>query len=657
MNRPSELRTVFVAVDLAREPDFALGQLTVRPSLRRIVRDGREEAVQPRVMQVLVALARAKEAVVSREELVETCWDGIVVGDDSITHSIAKVRQLADCNGAQAFEIETIARVGYRLVPSVADDKSAKTSIASVTQLQATVLPETAARRLVPLRKIALPAVAALTVVAVVAALLVNLLGAHRNPPRPSAPQPALMAAVLPFTPLYADKDAQTYADKISSDVADMLGRTDLNVIAPALSFQFRSDDAKARAAHALHANILVDGNVTRAGESFRVTARVEDVASGLILLSKDIERPVSEAEDLPDQVATFIAGALGSDISLKALAGGSNPRTRASILRAFYQCPHRQDPLCMYEIARNLVRTGPNNAMAQTMLAIETTNALYLLPEREKPTAIAAARNAAWTAIRLDPHSGDPYIALGVLAADGATTEAYLRKGLSVDPDSTSLAGYLSGLLLSYGRSREAFAVIQKIAARYSFLQFVPATQIAVLLQLGHADDALEIAKRGQELWPERGLFRLLHFEATAFEGDPVAGEALLKASPTEPLPPRAFADIARAMRTRSVQDTAVVSRDCKNLDASAWPRVRVCLLALTMLGRIDEVFRLRLDDSSQDLLFWPQTAAIRADLRFFGLTQKLHLMSYWKATHSRPDYCDTERVPVCAALTARHA
>jgi hypothetical protein len=74
-------------------------------------------------------------------------------------------------------------------------------------------------------------------------------------------------------------------------------------------------------------------------------------------------------------------------------------------------------------------------------------------------------------------------------------------------------------------------------------------------------------------------------------------------------------------------------------------------------MLGRIDEVFRLRLDDSSQDLLFWPQTVAIRADLRFFGLTQKLHLMSYWKATHSRPDFCDTERVPVCAALTARHA
>jgi Tol biopolymer transport system component/DNA-binding winged helix-turn-helix (wHTH) protein len=121
MNRPNEIRSVFIAVDLAREPDFALGPLSVRPSLRRVVRDGREEAVQPRVMKVLVALARAKGTVVSREELVETCWDGVIIGDDSITHAIAKVRLLADCRNVQAFEIETIPRVGYRLRQPEAD--------------------------------------------------------------------------------------------------------------------------------------------------------------------------------------------------------------------------------------------------------------------------------------------------------------------------------------------------------------------------------------------------------------------------------------------------------------------------------------------------------------------------------------------------------
>ncbi len=93
-------------------------------------------------------------------------------------------------------------------------------------------------------------------------------------------------------------------------------------------------------------------------------------------------------------------------------------------------------------------------------------------------------------------------------------------------------------------------------------------------------------------------------------------------------------------------------MSRDCSNLDASHWPRVQSCLLALTMLGRIDEAFHLPLDDTSQNLLFFPQTAPLRSDPRFQGLTEKLHLLSYWKATHSRPDFCATEHVPVCQAL-----
>ena len=90
-------------------------------------------------------------------------------------------------------------------------------------------------------------------------------------------------------------------------------------------------------------------------------------------------------------------------------------------------------------------------------------------------------------------------------------------------------------------------------------------------------------------------------------------------------------------------------MSRDCGNLNPSQWPRVQTCLLALTVLGRIDEAFHLPLDDSSQNLLFFPQTAPLRADPRFQGLTEKLGL---WKATHTRPDFCATEHVPVCQAL-----
>jgi Tol biopolymer transport system component/DNA-binding winged helix-turn-helix (wHTH) protein len=119
MNRRPDLPKVLISVDLTREPDFAIGALKVCPSLRQVNRNGEHETVQPRVMQVLVALFRAEGSVVSREDLIESCWDGVVVGDDAINRCIAKVRQISEFGPGPHFEIETIPRVGYRLIPSV----------------------------------------------------------------------------------------------------------------------------------------------------------------------------------------------------------------------------------------------------------------------------------------------------------------------------------------------------------------------------------------------------------------------------------------------------------------------------------------------------------------------------------------------------------
>ncbi len=102
-------------IDLAREGDFLLGRLEVRPSMREIRVGGRAETVEPRVMQVLVALVRADGAVVSRDQLTERCWGGRIVGEDAINRCIAKVRKVAELDGNASFAIETVARVGYRL--------------------------------------------------------------------------------------------------------------------------------------------------------------------------------------------------------------------------------------------------------------------------------------------------------------------------------------------------------------------------------------------------------------------------------------------------------------------------------------------------------------------------------------------------------------
>lgn len=102
-------------IDLARAPDFAVGGLSVRPSLRQVIEAaGRETVLEPRVMQVLVALADADGAIVSRDDLTVRCWSGRIVGEDAINRVISRLRRLADETGA--FRIETITKVGYRLL-------------------------------------------------------------------------------------------------------------------------------------------------------------------------------------------------------------------------------------------------------------------------------------------------------------------------------------------------------------------------------------------------------------------------------------------------------------------------------------------------------------------------------------------------------------
>jgi DNA-binding winged helix-turn-helix (wHTH) protein len=80
------------------------------------------EVLEPRIMQVLVTLARRRGEVVSREDLVEECWAGRVVGEDAVSRCIARVRRLAEAYGS--FSVETIPRVGYRLIESTFDTSS-----------------------------------------------------------------------------------------------------------------------------------------------------------------------------------------------------------------------------------------------------------------------------------------------------------------------------------------------------------------------------------------------------------------------------------------------------------------------------------------------------------------------------------------------------
>ena len=131
-----------------------IGRLGIHPATREIVRDdGAREVVEPRVMQVLVMLAGAEGAIVSRDELTEGCWEGRIVGEDAINRVISRLRKVADGIGAGSFRIETVTKVGYRLARP-GDRPAAEAAIAGIA-------PRRPSRRIVVAGGAALAAAAA----------------------------------------------------------------------------------------------------------------------------------------------------------------------------------------------------------------------------------------------------------------------------------------------------------------------------------------------------------------------------------------------------------------------------------------------------------------------------------------------------------------
>ena len=104
------------AGDLSKAEPFALGPLSVDPPSRRVGAGALSEMLEPRVMRVLVALGEIPGKVLSRDDLIELCWDGQIVSDKAITRATSLLRHALDDMTGGAVRLETIPRVGFRLL-------------------------------------------------------------------------------------------------------------------------------------------------------------------------------------------------------------------------------------------------------------------------------------------------------------------------------------------------------------------------------------------------------------------------------------------------------------------------------------------------------------------------------------------------------------
>jgi TolB-like protein/class 3 adenylate cyclase len=91
----------------------------IHASTNRISKGEKTIRLEPRTMGVLVYLASRPGEVVTREQLEQQVWRGMVVGYDALSNAITKLRRAFDDDPRHPKIIETIPKVGYRLIGEV----------------------------------------------------------------------------------------------------------------------------------------------------------------------------------------------------------------------------------------------------------------------------------------------------------------------------------------------------------------------------------------------------------------------------------------------------------------------------------------------------------------------------------------------------------
>ncbi len=100
--------------------EFEFSGWRVQPSLNRLLRGDLTIRLEPKMMDVLVALAARPGQVLSKDEIADAVWPNLFVTESVITRAIAGLRRALEDDARAPRFIETIAKRGYRLLATPA---------------------------------------------------------------------------------------------------------------------------------------------------------------------------------------------------------------------------------------------------------------------------------------------------------------------------------------------------------------------------------------------------------------------------------------------------------------------------------------------------------------------------------------------------------
>jgi len=370
-------------------------------------------------------------------------------------------------------------------------------------------------------------AAAATTVVILV---LVGWFALFRHPldrSQPVAPSKSVslsaipMVAVVPFANQTGDDTQDYFADGVTEEVINALGRFNtLRVIGRNAVLRYKKrPPTQEEISSELGANYLVAGSVRRSGQRVRIAAQLTESPAGTVVWSDRFDGELADIFEFQDNIARRIAGTLAASITLvegrRSLDQPKpNPNAFDLVLRAraLGHWSTRTANRRFRELIAEAIALDPNYGLARALLAEALYSQAILgwteFPDRELSHGIDEARKA----IALAPDQPDGYRALGrILLARAEYDQAQnaLKRAIEINPsDANALA--LTGSLQSFTGDIAAGIESLELALKLDpMLEPNYVFDLALSYFIAHRpEDALRIAERGLERFPNFYMF-----------------------------------------------------------------------------------------------------------------------------------------------------
>ncbi len=516
-------------------PPFTLAGVSVEPDRNLISGDGEPVRVEPKVMDVLCALAAAKGEVVSREALISVVWAVDYGGDESVSRAVSLLRKALKEAGLGDGAIETVPKRGYRLtfVPAVREAASAGPSPAIGTFPAAPSSASPAAPR------VGNAMVAAALLILAVAALA--FFGFRASAPAtPTSPIEQAVVAVLPFDDLSPNGDQAWFADGLADELIDNLARVPgLVVIGRTSSFQFRRTDLDARTiGERLGARYLIEGGVRRDGDQLRISAMLIDTRNQTTLWTESFDRSIEDVFAAQADLARAIVTALNMRMSFgdpTRMAGtGSTQAFDAFLLgRAYLRAEGPENILRATEQFRRAIAIDPDYLDAH--FGLIGSLAVYDFWHPDQLAAARAERAAAIAEVaRIEPeNSAVDILAAWTLAENGdlAGADRLFRKVFAGQrAEKCSNIAFVETLL--YGRFADDYASCFDIFREFDPFDLSTAENNQFMAHMiGRDDIAAAEYQRSLSIPGGPGLGEIYAFLRDFKAGDRAAARARFKA------------------------------------------------------------------------------------------------------------------------------